>query len=116
MKEDLIFHLLLKKDWKERKIDSRYSPESLESKGFIPCSSGSRIEAVANRLFKGEKRVLLLVINTTLIEPELKFEKDKETGMRYPHIHGPLNLDAVIDKIELAAEDDGSFKITFSEN
>ena len=116
MREDLIFHLVRKKDWKEQKKEARYHPETIDSKGFIHCSSGKNIEEVANRLFRGERRILLIVINTSLIEPELKYEKDEETNISYPHIYGPLNLDAVIDKIELVPEEDGSFKITFSEN
>lgn len=116
MREDLIFHLVKKGDWKDQKKESRYSPESLDSQGFIPCSSGKDVEETANRLFKGENDVLLIVINTTLIEPELKYEEDKETGTKYPHIYGPLNMDAVIDKIELAMEDDSTFEISFSED
>lgn len=116
MREDLIFHLVHKKKWKEQKLDGRYHPQSLDSEGFIHCSSGNDIESVANRLFKGKRRILLIVINTSLIEPELKYEKDEDTGVVYPHIYGPLNLDAVIDKIELAPDEDGSFKISFSEN
>jgi len=116
MKEDLIFHLVKKKDWKEQKKEARYHPEVLDSKGFIPCSSGNNIEEIANRLFRGERRILLIVINTTLIEPELKYEQNMEGGVSYPHIYGPLNLDAVIDKIELVPEEDGSFEISFSEN
>lgn len=116
MKEDLIFHLVKKEDWKQYKQDARYRPETLDSDGFIHCSSGRDIEDTANRLFKGEKDLLLIVINTTLIEPELRYENDGDTGPKYPHIYGPLNLDAVIDKIELATEDDGTFKISFSEN
>lgn len=116
MREDLIFHLVKKNDWKEHKKDSRYYPESLESEGFIHCSSGKDIEATANLLFNGEEHILLIVINTTLIEPDLKYENDEDTGIKYPHIYGPLNLDAVIDKIELAAEDDGSYQISFSEH
>lgn len=116
MREDLIFHLVSKEDWKERKIDSRYSPQSIDAEGFIHCSSGKSIEETANRLFKGNENLLLIVINTSLIESDLKYEEDEKTGVTYPHIYGPLNLDAVIDKIPLATENDGSFNISFTEN
>lgn len=116
MKDDLIFHLVKKNEWKENKKDSRYSPESLESEGFIRCSTGKYVEDAANKLYKGEKDVLLIIINTTLVEPELRYERDEETDVKQPHIYGPLNMDAVIDKIELATEDDGTFEISFSEN
>lgn len=116
MKDDLIFHLVKKEDWKTQKKESRYHPETLDSDGFIHCSSGKYIEDIANSLFKGEKDVLLIIINTTLVEPELRYENAGNSDIKYPHIYGPLNLDAVVDKIELAHEEDGSFEISFSEN
>ena len=116
MKDDLIFHVVKKEDWKSQKKDSRYHPETLDSEGFIHCSSGNKIEEVTNRLYKGETDVLLIIINTTLVEPEIRYESSGNSDSKYPHIYGPLNMDAVIDKIELAAEDDESFKISFSEN
>lgn len=115
MKEDLVFHLVDKKEWKSQKKDGRYHPETLDSKGFIHCSSGKDVEEVANRLFKGKRGLWLIVINTSLIEPELKYEEDEDTGKTFPHIYGPLNLDAVIDKIQIYPEKDGTFQISFSE-
>ena len=116
MKDDLIFHVVKKEDWKEYKKDSRYHPESLDTNGFIHCSSGRDIESITNSLYKGEDGVLLIIINTTLVEPEIRYENSGNSNIKYPHIYGPLNMDAVIDKIELASEDDGSYKISFSEN
>lgn len=114
MKEDFVFHLVKQEEWKKQKKDGKYHPESLESEGYIHCSSGSQIQETANRRFKGEDDLMLIVINTTLISPELKYETDKEHGKTYPHIYGPLNLDAVVDKITLAPENDGTFEISFS--
>lgn len=116
MKDDLIFHVVKKEDWKLQKKDSRYHPESIDTEGFIHCSPGREIEEVTNRLFKGESDILLIIINTTLVEPEIRYENSGDSDTKYPHIYGPLNMDAVIDKIELASEDDGSYKISFSEN
>ena len=116
MKDDLIFHVVKKEDWKSQKKDSRYHPDSLDSEGFIHCASGNNIEDVTNRLYEGETNVLLIIINTTLVEPEIRYESSDDSDTKYPHIYGPLNMDAVVDKIELAAEDDGSYKISFSEN
>ncbi|MDY6868972.1 MAG: DUF952 domain-containing protein, partial [Chloroflexota bacterium] len=112
MREDLVFHLVKKNVWEEKKSNSRYHPESIDSQGFIECISGKDIEPVVNNKFKGEKGILLIVINTALIEPKLKYEEDSESKVTRPRIYGPLNLDAVIDKIELAPEEDGSFQIS----
>lgn len=114
MREDFIFHLVPEKVWKTSKQDSRYTPQSIESQGFIYCATGNQAEQVANRLYKGERRILLLVINTALVEPEIKYEEDAQTGQKFPHIYGPLNSDAIVDRIRLVPENDGSFKISFA--
>ncbi|NGP76397.1 DUF952 domain-containing protein [Balneolaceae bacterium YR4-1] len=116
MKDDLIFHVVKKEDWKTQKKDSRYHPETIDTEGFIHCSTGRNIEEVTNRLYSGEDDILLIIINTTLVDPEIRYENCGNSDIKYPHIYGPLNMDAVIDKIELASEDDGSYKISFSEN
>lgn len=114
MRQDFIFHLVPDREWKSSKKNSRYEPQSIEDEGFIHCSTGNQIEDTANRLFKGERKLLLLVINATLVEPEIKYEEDKTTGEVYPHIYGPLNPDAIVDNIRLIPEEDGSFEISFS--
>lgn len=113
MKEDLIFHLVPRKEWNNLKKESKYIPQSVEDEGFIHCSSGNQIRDTANRLFKGTRRMLLLVINTTLVEAPIKYEEDTAKGQTFPHIYGPLNMDAIIDKIRLEPEEDGTFVIDF---
>jgi uncharacterized protein (DUF952 family) len=114
MREDFIFHLVPEKIWKASKNNSMYDPESLQNEGYIHCSTGTQIQQVANRLYKGERKLLLLVINATLVEAEIKYEPDEATGEVYPHVYGPLNPDAIVDRIRLLPEDDGSFEISFT--
>lgn len=114
MREDFIFHLVPDRVWKSSKKNSRYEPQSFEEEGLIHCSAGSQIQDTANRLFRGERKLLLLVINAALVEPQIKYEKDEHTGETYPQIYGPLNPDAIIDRIRLIPEKDGSFEISFS--
>ena len=114
MKDDLIFHLVTEEDWDTYKQDSMYSPQSIEEEGFIHCSTGDLIEQTANRLFKNRNDVLLLIINTTLIDQEVKYELDENLGQKFPHIYGPITTRCIIDKIKLAPESDGSFDISFT--
>lgn len=113
MKEDLIFHLASEKQWKENKGSAVYTPESLESEGYIHCCTGEQLQETANRFYNGEKKLLLIVINTALVDQEIKYEQDPESGEEHPHIYGPLTLGAVIDKIKLRPETDGNFEISF---
>jgi uncharacterized protein (DUF952 family) len=114
MREDLLFHITTQDDWKQFKKHGNYEPESLETKGFIKCSTGSQLEDSANRLYPDSDEILLLVIDVSLIREEIKYEKDEETGKKFPHIYGPLSTNAVIDKIEIRAEENGTFNIAFT--
>jgi len=117
MRDDILFHITTRKELNECQKQGNYEPESLETEGFIHCSSGSQLQETANRLFPGKDKILLLVIDATTLRESLKYEKDQETGEEFPHIYGPLHTNAIIDKIDIKAEKDGSFDISFtSEN
>lgn len=114
IKDDLLFHITTRKQWKESNKDGRYLPESLDTEGFIHASRGEQLEDTANRLFSDRNKILLLVIETSRLAPEVKFEEDPDSGEKFPHIYGPLNMDAIVDKIEVYAEKNGRFKIDFT--
>lgn len=117
MRNDLLFHITTKANWDEHKNDGNYEPESLEAEGFIHCSTGDQIEETANRIYTDKDKILLLVIDASLVgEENIKYEKDEDLGVTYPHIYSPLNINAIIDKIEIKSENDGKFNISFSTN
>lgn len=114
MREDLLFHITTKEDWKEFNIGGNFEPESLETEGFIHCSTGSQVEHTANRLFVDKDEILLLVIDATMLRDDIKYEKDENVGEKFPHLYSSLNSNSIIDKIPIKAEDDGTFKIQFT--
>ncbi|WP_138429637.1 DUF952 domain-containing protein [Fodinibius saliphilus] len=116
MRDDLLFHITTKEEFKEYQNNSRYEPESLDEEGFIHFSSGEQVEDTANRLYKNNDRILLLVIDVSTLGENIKYEKDEETGEKFPHLYKALDTSAIIDKIEIASESDGFFKIGFSSN
>lgn len=114
MQDDLIFHITTRKQWKEFQKDGRFVPESLDKEGFIHASTGPQLEYTANRFFSNRNKILLLVIEMSRLAPEVKYEEEPETGEKFPHIYGPLNVDAIVDKIDVYMEKDGRFKISFT--
>lgn len=114
MRDDLIFHVATSEYFESHKSNNKYQPESLDSKGFIHCSKGSQIEKTANRLFPDEDEILLLIIDISTLSAEVKYEVDEQSGEKFPHVYGPLNIDAVMDKINIFAEETGDFKIAFT--
>jgi uncharacterized protein (DUF952 family) len=54
------------------------------------CSTKEQLPGTAERHFKGRHGLVLLHIDPGLLTSELRWEAG------YPHVYGPLNLDAVI--------------------
>jgi uncharacterized protein (DUF952 family) len=98
--------------------EGAYYADSLYREGFIHCSKPSQIVDVANSFYRGRQGLVLLVIDPSKLESELKWEPPAElepnharAGDLFPHIYGPLNLDAVVKVIPFKPNADGSFSL-----
>jgi uncharacterized protein (DUF952 family) len=92
----LILHITSKTAWQSAQQAGEYSAPSLATEGFIHCSTAAQVVAVAERFYAGQRGLVLLVLDSKRIQPEVRYEagSDKPDEM-FPHIYGPLNLDAV---------------------
>ena len=63
---------------------------------------------VANRLFAGLADVLVLEVDTERLPSPVKHEPSR-SGEIYPHIYGPINVDAVAGVRPLIADAQGRF-------
>lgn len=106
-----IVHIIFEEEWKYVKQEKDYLPPSLHSEGFIHCSGIDQVIKVADYNFHGQTGLVLLVIDTEKVIPEVKWEDLYNLGEDYPHIYGPLNTDAVVDVKELLMNEDGSFRL-----
>ncbi|TYB86307.1 MAG: DUF952 domain-containing protein [Kosmotoga sp.] len=93
-----ILHITSIDDWKKAKEIGVYKADTLETEGFIHCSTPEQVIEVANHIFKGRKDLLLLLIDEELLNSPVKYE-DPGNGKHYPHIYGPIKISAII-KIE----------------
>lgn len=105
----IIMHIMHASQMKRVLMEGEYAPASLEKEGFIHCSTPEQVVDVANALYKGRNDLLLLQIDEKLVKPEIVYEDLYETGKLYPHIYGPLNMDAVIRMDEFSPQPDGTF-------
>jgi uncharacterized protein (DUF952 family) len=65
---------------------------------FIHCSHPEQVAMVANSFYADVTEPLcLLVIDVERLVSALCDEDLDRIGMSFPHIYGPLNLDAVVD-------------------
>ncbi len=103
-----IYHITTKKEWLSAITDGKYETDSLRKVGFIHCSREHQVEGVANSLFKRKKDLVLLSIDTQKIEAQIRYEGPYEDNL-YPHIYGPLNIDAVVSFNDFKANSTGIF-------
>jgi uncharacterized protein (DUF952 family) len=113
-----IFHIVNKSVWAAAKKAGKYEPESLldqsDKGGFIHCSHAQQILEVANKFYVGHKDLIILRINVEKVQAEIKDEVPFEapwSTVLYPHIYGPLNIDAVEAEIPFPAKSDGTFEL-----
>ena len=105
----IIYHLARRGEWEEARATGPYRASSLAEEGFIHCSANEeQMLGVANRLFAGMEDVLVLDVDTGRLNSPVKHEPSR-SGESYPHIYGPINVDAVVGVRPLIADVQGLF-------
>lgn len=69
----------------------------------------SLVLKVANKRSRGQEDLLLLQVNEDKVRAEVKYDYSVSMGEAFPHIYGPLNVDAIEKVISLNPENDGGF-------
>jgi uncharacterized protein (DUF952 family) len=105
-----IYHMVPVGDWVAARGGEWYEAASLASEGFIHCTVGERnLLGVAGRYYAGEPGDwLVLVIDPAQVRTEVRWELQPD-GLAYPHIYGPLNVDAVTDVRRFPRDAGGGF-------
>jgi uncharacterized protein (DUF952 family) len=110
--ELILFHITRRVDWDKAQQAGQYTAPSLHQEGFIHASTGDQVAGTANLFFKGQSGLVLLVIETELLESEVRFDAVQTHGpvQYFPHIYGPLNLAAVVNVLDFPPNPDGTFE------
>lgn len=104
-----IYHITKIEDWEKAKQSGMYTAPSLEKEGFIHCSLVHQIPPVANFNFRGQQGLVLLEIDESKLLHKVKFEDLYGEGKDYPHLYGPLNVEAVLRVAAFPPQADGTF-------
>jgi uncharacterized protein (DUF952 family) len=112
----MILHILRRADWKAALARGVYAPASLATEGFIHCSTTHQIVHTANRYYRGQPGLILLCIDESRLETGPTYEPpkpalDRTLASLFPHLYGPLNLDAVVRVIDFPSDADGTFRM-----
>ena len=109
---EIILHATSRAAWSAAQASGQYSAGSLEGEGFIHCSKASQILRVANLVFAGQHGLVLLVIDPGLLTSELRWDPGVDLATElFPHIYGPINLEAVLQVLDFEPAADGKFQL-----
>jgi len=107
---NLILHIAEREAWERAMAGGVYRVESLDREGFIHCSKPDQIVRVADARFRGRSGLVLLCIAAERVQYEIRYEGHGD-GPLFPHIYGPLNVDAVVEVLDFAPGEDGRFAL-----
>lgn len=96
MSDAFIYKIITSLEWQAAKKQGVYKGSALDqADGYIHCSTAEQIPETLKNFFKDEVDLVLLCVDSARIEQHLKWEKSG-SGKIYPHIYGPLPINAVI--------------------
>jgi uncharacterized protein (DUF952 family) len=104
-----IIHITSEHEWEQALRLGRYAPESLAREGFIHCSNPQQVIRVANALYRGIHALVLLHVEVEKLSSAVVYENLEGGVELFPHVYGPIELEAVrtVTRFEPAA--DGRF-------
>jgi release factor glutamine methyltransferase len=108
-RSNLIIHLCPRKEWFLAQQSGVFQDQSLLRDGFIHCSQPDQILGVANLFYHGIADLVLLWIDPDRVTSEIRWES--VDAALFPHIYGPINLEAVTSVTDLLADLDGIFRV-----
>jgi uncharacterized protein (DUF952 family) len=97
-----VFHLTTAADWAAAQASGSYTVSTrgrtLAEEGFVHCSSAEQVAGTRARYFSGVPDVVVLEVETDLLSSPWRLEPvgTTEGAERFPHVYGPLDLDAVV--------------------
>ena len=105
----MIYHMLPEAIWHQQPADELYEGDTLYSEGFIHCTGERKLLVrVANNFYRDSAEpFVILSIDEDLVAEEVRW--DTVGFLQFPHIYGPLNLDAVVEVMRFPRLPDGQF-------
>ena len=95
-----LFHVVLPEDWESAQRSGAYvwstRGMTLEDVGFVHLSYEHQWLGVIERFYADRPDALVLVLDPALLGAEVRDEPAVEGGELFPHLYGPLPLDAVV--------------------
>ena len=104
----IAYHLAPVEVWERQKAAGSYVPEAFQSDGFVHATNGlERLLWVANEFYTADERpYTVIVLDVSKLSSPMRYDDPEE---QFPHIYGPLNVDAVVGQLSVERGENGSF-------
>ncbi|MFW2381271.1 MAG: DUF952 domain-containing protein [Acidimicrobiales bacterium] len=105
----MLLHIISQDELAAARACGEISPPSLDSEGFVHCSYPEQVLIPANERFRGRENLVLLSLDTELIRHPLVVEDSYGSGTSFPHVYGPIPVEAIEQVIDFPTQSDGTF-------
>ncbi|NLE79533.1 MAG: DUF952 domain-containing protein [Rhodococcus sp.] len=108
----VLLHICSDAEWAVAVESGTRVPASFAAEGFVHLSAPSQVHLPANRLFAGRTDLVLLRLDPDRLGSPVRWEAgvpDDPDSMRFPHLYGPLPVDAVTAVLEYRPDESGRF-------
>ena len=103
----LIFKIVAAEEWRAARRRASSSAAAVDpTDGYIHFSTADQAPETAAQWFAGRDDLMLVAVETSALGPALRWEPSRG-GALFPHLYGPLSLDAVAWTRPLPLEVDG---------
>ena len=107
----IITHFTHRSDWDNAAESGFYTAPSLETQGFIHCSTPEQVTGVADRIARDWDDTVLIWIDEAKVEATITYENLEGGDVLFPHMYGPLSLDAVIGVTPFPKNEKGEYEL-----
>jgi uncharacterized protein (DUF952 family) len=109
----MILHFCGRADWQAALAAGSYRADTLATQGFIHCSTAVQVHVPANAIAYGRTDLVLLHIDEARLPVPPVWEAGDPLdpgGMLFPHVYGPIPVEAVVKVTDYLPGPDGSFR------
>jgi uncharacterized protein (DUF952 family) len=109
-----IVHMAHAEAWEEAQRTGSYTSDTLQTAGFIHLSRPEQLLGVANspnNPFLKMTDLVLLYVDPTKLQAELRYEIPEGEQEDYPHLYGALHTDAVVKSVLFTRQANGLYSL-----
>jgi uncharacterized protein (DUF952 family) len=93
----LIYKILLPPEWSDFQATATFDGSEFDhASGFVHCSVREQLAATAQRYFADAGELVVVALDADVLGETVRWEPSADGGT-YPHVHGPLTSNAVVE-------------------